>query len=156
MSNEHNEEESLQERVQELQESLARTQADYANYRKRTEREREEHKTQATQHLVKEILGVVDHLELALAQQQTTKEELKQGVELVLSQLITILEDYGVERISAEEFDPHLHEALIKEPSKQPKGTILEVLQPGYKLGKKILRSAKVKVSQGPEETNNE
>lgn len=146
----------LRERVQELQESLARTQADYANYRKRTEREREEHKKRATQHLIKDVLGVVDHLELALQQEGASKHDLAQGVELVLSQLITVLEDYGVQRISDEAFNPELHEALLKEPSEQPKGAILEVLQPGYTLGGMVLRTAKVKVSQGSEEIDNE
>lgn len=141
-----------QDRVQELTNSLARLQADYDNYRKRTEREREEHKKRATQHLIKDMLGILDHLELALSQESASKEDFTQGVELVLSQLITILEDYGVERITTEAFDPSLHEALLKEHSKQPKGTVLEVLQPGYILGGKVLRTAKVKVSQGPEE----
>jgi len=145
-----------QERIEELEQSLVRTQADYANYRTRTEREREDHKKRATQHLVKDILGVIDHLELALSQESATKQDLVQGVELVLSQFITILEDYGVTRVPTDAFDASLHEAILKEPSKETKGTIIEVLQQGYTLGGMVLRTAKVKVSQGPEETHHE
>ncbi len=149
-------EQGVQERVQELTQSLARVQADYANYRKRTEREREEHKQRATQHLIKDVLGIIDHLELALSQENASKEDFAQGVELVLAQLLSTFEDYGVKRSPTEVFDPNLHEALLKEHSDDPKGTILEVLQPGYILGGVVLRTAKVKVSQGPEEKQHE
>ncbi len=146
--------ETPNERIQELTDSLARTQADYANYRKRTEREREQYKQRATQHLITDVLGIIDHLELALTQKTASAEDLAHGVELVLAQLLSTLEDHGVERIPTEAFNPQHHEALLTEASDEPKGAILEVMQHGYTLGGAVLRTAKVKVSQGPENKN--
>ncbi|MFT4250095.1 MAG: nucleotide exchange factor GrpE [Candidatus Woesearchaeota archaeon] len=145
--------ETAQERVQELEEQLARISADYANYRRRTEIQAEENKKLANKQLITEILAVIDNLELAINQAKNKEDSLYQGVELVLGQLITVLESHGVQRISTEEgFDAHKHEALLSEHSKQKEGTILQILQPGYELAGKVLRTTKVKVSKGPQE----
>lgn len=134
----------------ELEEQLKRVQADYANYRRRTEERREQEVLRGKKQLVQEILSVVDNLELALKQvKKQDQAEFYKGVELIYGQLVTALEQQGVKRIDAETFDPAMHEVLLTEASKEPKGTILEVLQQGYMLGSDVLRSAKVKLSSG-------
>jgi molecular chaperone GrpE len=136
----------------ELTESLARVQADYANYRRRVQQEQEALKQRAAQELIEDLLVVLDNLELALKQSSNENEGLRQGVELVLSQLLSTLEAHGASRVQTEKFDPAVHEAIMATPSKEPKGTIIEVLQQGYSLAGKVLRTAKVKVSTGQEE----
>ena len=134
----------------ELEESLMRVTADYANYRRRTEEERELTKKRCTEQLVKELLTVVDSLQLALTQTPIEQRgEFYKGVELTLAQLLTTLEDAGLEPIQLEKFEPTIHEAILTETSEEPKDTILEVLQPGYKLGGIVIRTAKVKLSSG-------
>ncbi len=139
------------QRVAELTESLARVQADYENYRRRTAEQREQERERAAAHVIADILQVVDNLELALAQAKE-HDAFYKGIELVLGQLVSTLEAHGVERVPVEKFDPSLHEAILTEASKQPKGSIIEVLQPGYRLGDTVLRTAKVKLSKGAEE----
>lgn len=147
-------EESAQERVQELQEQLARISADYANYRRRTQQQAEENKKKAAEDLIREILAVIDNLELAL-NNADEQDGLYQGVELVLGQLITVLESQGVQRIETTgEFDANRHEAILTAHSDKEEGMIIEVLQQGYELAGKPLRTAKVKVSKGPENNN--
>ena len=137
-----------------LKESLARTAADYANYRRRTEEQLENHKQQATKELINDLLDITDHLTLAINNTPEEKrDELCKGVELILGQLITILEKHGVERITIDEFDPHKHEAIIAVHHERPRGSIIEELQPGYTLKGIVLRTSKVKISKGPEVT---
>lgn len=145
-----------EERIQELEEQLARVSADYANYRRRTEQQAEQTRKRAAQQLVSDILAVVDNLELAI--NQADKDDgLYKGVELVLGQLITVLESHEVQKIDTDgQFDPEKHEALLSQHSEQEEGEIIEVLQQGYQLAGNTLRTAKVKVSKGPENTQNE
>lgn len=141
-----------QTEITELQEQLARVSADYANYRRRTEEEKEIVKKRAAQQLTADILAVTDNLQLALSQ-ANTEDGLYKGVELILGQLMTVLESHGVQKISTEgSFDPTKHEALLSEHNEAEENTIIDVLQNGYELGGVILRTAKVKVSKGPKE----
>ena len=150
---ENKQQQAAQERVDELEEQLARISADYANYRRRTEAQAEETKKLANKQLITEILAVIDNLELAITQADNKENTLYQGVELVLGQLITVLESHGVQRIRTEDgFDANKHEALLSEHSDKKEETILQVLQPGYELAGKVLRTTKVKVSKGPQE----
>ena len=143
------EEQQPQARIEELEEQLMRVHADYQNYRRRTQQQQEQQRKQAAQKLIKEILAAVDNLELALS--QASKDDgLYKGVELVLGQLISTLEDHGVKKIPTDTFNPQYHEAIMSAYADQPQGEIIEVLQQGYMLAENPLRTAKVKVSKGP------
>jgi len=140
----------------ELKELLQRTQANFENYRKQTEKRVEEIIQMASRNFITQILPILDNFELAL---QTTKlsseqSEFLNGITLIHSQLTKTFKDNGVEEINAEgKFNPHIHEALMKIPSELPENTIIEVLQKGYTLHSKLLRPAKVKLSAGKPES---
>ena len=137
-----------------LSERLLRTRADFENFRKRTARERDELVQLAHADLVGRLLPVLDNFELALsssAAATTDANALLEGVQMILSQLLTALGSLGLEKIKAEGeiFNPHLHEAVgVVEASGAKENTVVEVLRPGYMLNAKVLRPAMVKVSR--------
>ncbi|MFH1053052.1 MAG: nucleotide exchange factor GrpE [Candidatus Woesearchaeota archaeon] len=135
--------------VQELTNLLQRVQADFENYKKRTDEEKTTLCKYASEELLMKILPIVDHFELAL-NHKDNKEEFVKGIELIYSQLIEILEKEGLRPIKAigEKFDPHIHEALMSEKSEEEDNKIIEEFQKGYKLGEKIIRHSKVKVAK--------
>jgi molecular chaperone GrpE len=148
----------LQSRIEELERErdervadLQRVAADFENYRKRAARDRESLVTRAHERLVKELLPVLDDLERALqAAEQHEEAKLEEGVELVARSLRDALRREGLEEIETNgRFDPHVHEALLSQPSDQEEGSVIEVLQKGYRLGDRVLRPARVVVSQG-------
>jgi molecular chaperone GrpE len=130
-----------------LLDTLKRVQADYENYKKRVDRDKESFTKYATTHLITSLLPLLDNFERALANTSNQKEFVK-GIELIYAQLHTILKQEGVTLIDASTtFNPHEHEALLQEVSDKPQGTILEELQKGYKLHDHIIRHTKVKIS---------
>ena len=135
-----------------------RTQADFENYRKRVARESALAQERGVAKLAKELLPAIDNLEraiveIALATGETDKDPLLGGVRLVLSELTAALARVGVESFSpaGEAFDPSLHEAMATVP--QPpeggaqSGVVVEVYQPGYRLGESVIRPARVVVA---------
>jgi molecular chaperone GrpE len=138
------------ERVADLQ----RVAADFDNYRKRSVRDQEALVARAHERLVKQLLPVLDNLERALvAATEHEEEQVLEGVELVLRELNEALKKEGLEEIETDgRFDPHVHEALLTQPSEAEEGAVIEVLQKGYRLGDRVLRPARVVVSQGPPE----
>jgi molecular chaperone GrpE len=126
--------------------------ADFDNYRKRVAREHSELMGRATERLVKELLPVLDDLGRALvAADEHEEAKLVEGVQLVHRQLSALLEREGLAEIETNgRFDPHVHEALLSQPSEQEEGTVLEVIQKGYRLGERILRPARVVVAAAP------
>lgn len=142
-------------RVCELTDALQRLQAEFENYKKRSEKEKQDFKTYATSELIKKLLPVLDNFALAFS--NTESEEFKKGVELIYSQLLTVLEEEGLQPISAEGemFDPYRHEAIMQEESDEEKGKVIEEFQKGYMLNDKLLRHSKVKVSKGSQEKSN-
>jgi molecular chaperone GrpE len=100
---------------------------------------------------VKELLPVLDNLERALeAGEQTEEAKLAEGVALVARELRAALEREGLVEIETDgKFDPHVHEALLTQPSEAEEGSVIEVLQKGYRLGDRVLRPARVVISQG-------
>ncbi len=139
-----------EQKLQELTELLKRTQANFENYRKQTEKRIEEFQQFATKELLLRILPIVDNFELALKTGCGSVEDLRKGIELIYSQLFSLLEESGLQPIQCEgKFDPYQHEALMKVDSEQPEGTIIEELQKGFTLNGKIVRHAKVKISSG-------
>ena len=129
-----------------------RTAADFDNFRKRVAREREELVTLANERLVKELLPILDDLERALvAAAEHEEARLEDGVRLVHRALESLLERNGVKEIdTAGAFDPHVHEALLAQPSEADEGSVIDVVQKGYTLGDRVVRPARVVVAAAP------
>jgi molecular chaperone GrpE len=147
-------EEDPQERLQrERDEYLAlaqRTQADFENWRKRAAKESAAAGERAKSGLVRELLPVVDNLERALASAEESEQHLAEGVRLVHSELLAVLERNGVESFDpkGEKFDPEFHEALsTREQDGAEPGTVLDVVEKGYRANGAVLRPARVVVS---------
>jgi molecular chaperone GrpE len=142
-------------KAQEHLDDLKRLAAEFENYKKRTAREQASLSARATEGLVKELLPIVDDLERALeAAEEHEEAKLEEGVRLVHRQLASVLEREGLAEIETKgKFDPHVHEALLSQPSDADEGNVIEVLQKGYRLGDRVLRPARVVVA-GPRETN--
>jgi molecular chaperone GrpE len=129
---------------------LKRVAAEFDNFRKRIARDQEAQAARAHEKLVKELLPVLDDLERALvAAEEHEEAKLEEGVRLVHRELRSALAKEGLVEIETEgAFDPHVHEALLTQPSEQGDGAILEVIQKGYRLGDRVLRPARVVISQ--------
>jgi molecular chaperone GrpE len=129
---------------------LKRVAAEFDNFRKRIARDQEAQAARAHEKLVKELLPVLDDLERALvAAEEHEEAKLEEGVRLVHRELRAALGKEGLVEIETDGvFDPHVHEALLTQPSEQPDGAILEVIQKGYRLGDRVLRPARVVISQ--------
>jgi molecular chaperone GrpE len=130
-----------------------RAAADLENFRKRALREREEYVTFANERLVAELLPILDDLERALqAAAEHEEARLEEGVELVHRELAALLARHGVKEIETSgKFDPHVHEALVSQPSEADEGSVLDVIQKGYTLGERVVRPARVVVA-GPQQ----
>ena len=130
---------------------LKRVAADFENYRKRVARDQEGLVARAHERLVKELLPVLDDLERTLeAAAQHEEAKLEEGVRLVHRELVEALAREGLVEVETDgQFDPHVHEALVSQPSEEEDGSVIEVLQKGYRLGDRVLRPARVVVSQG-------
>ena len=128
---------------------LKRVAAEFENYRKRVLRDQESLVARAHERLVKELLPVLDDLERALAAAEEHEEaKLEEGVRLVHRELAAALEREGLAEIETSgQFDPHVHEALLSQPSEAEEGSVLEVVQKGYRLGDRVLRPARVVVA---------
>ena len=141
---------TVQKERDELVDTLQRVKAEFDNFRKRSAREHESLVTRAGERLVKELLPVLDDLGRALeAAEQHEEAKLEEGVRLVHRQLVDVLTKEGLEEIPTDgAFDPHVHEALLSQPSDAESGTVIEVLQRGYRLGDRVLRPARVIVAE--------
>lgn len=138
-----------------LQDRLLRLQADFDNYRKRMDREKKDWIVFASEKLVLDLLPVLDHFELGLADsaKNGAPASFVEGFQLVYAQLRAAIEKAGVQAIAAEgaAFDPHLHEAITHLPSDDvPEGHVVVQTRRGYRIGDKLLRAAQVVVSSGP------
>jgi len=133
---------------------LKRVAAEFENYRKRVAREQESLVARAHERLVKELLPVLDDLERALAAAEEHEEAtLEEGVRLVHRELAAALQREGLAEIETNGlFDPHVHEALLSQPSEADEGSIIEVVQKGYTLGDRVVRPARVVVAAPKQE----
>ena len=140
---------ALQAERDELFDRLQRLAAEFDNFRKRAAREQGEVVSRANERLVKELLPILDDLGRALeAAAEHEEAKLEEGVRLVHRSLATVLGREGLAEIETEgTFDPHVHEALLSQPSELDEGAILQVIQKGYRLGDRVLRPARVVVS---------
>jgi molecular chaperone GrpE len=125
-----------------------RIQADFENYRKRAAREAAAAGERAKSGLVRELLPIVDNLERALASAEEGEQHLAEGVRLVHSELIAVLERNGIEQFdpAGDKFDPTEHEALSVRTDGEP-GLVLDVVEKGYRANGSVLRPARVVVS---------
>jgi len=137
------------EKYEFLQESFLRLQADFTNYKRRTEQEKQDYLNIGVSKVINDLLPIVDNFERALENRE--EGNFYEGVEMIYAQIKGLLERNGVEEIKAlnEKFDPNFHHAVLVEEAKDVESdTVIDVLQKGYKLGEKVLRPAMVKVSQ--------
>jgi molecular chaperone GrpE len=151
-------EQSLEERLAEAEakaeEYLATAQhvaADFENYRKRAARDQESLVARAHERLVKALLPILDDLERALEAASAHEEAtLEEGVSLVHRSLADLLAREGLDEIATDgAFDPHVHEALLSQPAEDAEpGSVLQVLQKGYRLGDVVVRPARVIVAE--------
>lgn len=144
----------IQKQRDEYYDLLLRKTAEFDNYRKRIERDRQGRIDAATAEIMEELLPLVDDLERALAVQADSPaaRTYRQGVELIYRSLLELLRKRGVEAIDAvgARFDPHLHEAVLYEPAEgRPDGEVTEEFRRGYRMGDRLLRPSMVKVAKG-------
>jgi len=151
--------EAVEKEKAEIMDRLVRASAEFDNYKKRMERQWADFKKYAHETLVKQLLSAVDNLERALeaAEESTEDNGLVKGVNITLSEIIKILEQFGVTPISSrgEKFDPNYHQAISTEQRTDvEENTVVQECQKGYMLHDRLLRPAMVVVSIAPEEKN--
>jgi len=143
-----------QAQIDELDERLLRLTAEYDNFRKRSQREKNESRQFANQHLLEKQLPVLDNFEMALTAAENTDPAIRDGVQMIYDQFLSVLKEAGVEGIDAggELFDPNIHEAISqKETTEVEEGTVVQQVQRGYKLNDRLVRPARVIVAKAPE-----
>lgn len=145
--------EELSRQSEEYLDGWQRERAEFANYKKRVEREREMLKFNITGNVIRSYLDILDDLELALKNRPAEDEGAKwaEGIELIYRKFINVLEAEGVEpmQVEGQFFDPILHEAISQEPNEDyESGAIIEVVRNGYSIGERVLRPATVRVAQ--------
>lgn len=151
------ENEALKAQVEDRTSQYARLTADFDNFRKRTQKEREELEVRLKCDTIRELLPVVDNFERArshIKPQTDAEMNIHKSYQSVYKQLVDCLKRVGVApmRPEGQPFDPNLHEAVLREQTDRfPEGTVVEELQRGYLLGERVLRHAMVKVAAAPE-----
>jgi molecular chaperone GrpE len=147
----------LRAEKEELMQTMIRRQADFENFRKRTERDRQEEGRRGVERLVTDMIPVLDAFDRALqAHDDPAYEEYRKGITLIRKQLADTLTKHGVQRIEAagKMFDPHQHQAIERlESSDYPDGSVAAVFQDGYTFHGRVLRPAIVRVSVNPGES---
>ncbi len=150
---EESEVESLREEMQQLQDALARTQAELVNLQKRHEREREAAARYRVEPLARELLEILDAMEEAqdaMTRDEGVPEAVREGQALTLRHMVKIFDKFSIEVIdpSGETFDPQLHEAVAMQPAGEfAPGSVMEVFRKGYRLQDRLLRPARVVVA---------
>ena len=151
---------ALAKEAADLKDRLLRTLAEMENLRRRTEREVADARAYGITNFARDILAVADNMERAL---QALDDEIRtkadagvkallDGVELTERELIKVMEKYGVRKLEpqGQKFDPHLHQAMFELPDASvPAGTVVQVMQPGYTIGERVLRPALVGIAKG-------
>ena len=142
-----------------FKELAQRVQADFLNYKKRTDDERQELQKYAASYVIVQLLPVIDEFELAIDHANNSKAEAQwlEGIKLIQRKLFSLLESEGVRKIEAlgKEFDPFEHEALGHEQRTDAKpGQVLSVVRKGYRLHDRVVRPAQVIVAKGSETAN--
>src|SRR4051812_40539286 len=150
----------LAKEAADLKDRLLRTLAEMENLRRRTEREVADARTYGVTNFARDILAVADNMERALKalddeirdKAEAGVKALLDGVELTERELIKAMEKHGVKKLEpqGQKFDPNLHQAMLEIPDESvPAGTVVQIMQPGYTIGERVLRPALVGVSKG-------
>lgn len=144
--------ESLKKDSDDLNNRLLRAQADFENFRRRTNKEKADARKYRAQDLASDLLEILDNFKRALDVETASEDgsALKKGMEMVLGKFETALKKEGVEEIDSlgKPFDPNFHQAVMQEESQEHEaGTVIQVLQAGYTLNGRVIRPAMVKVS---------
>jgi len=148
---------SLEEEVKETYDRFLRVSAEFENYKKRSAREMSEFKKFANESLIKELLLVVDNMERAISSSKdegNSNNALVEGIDMTLKELLKIFEKFGVKQVKSLEkpFDPNFHQAVMRqENDEHPHNTVINELQKGYLINKRLLRPATVVVSMSKE-----
>jgi molecular chaperone GrpE len=151
---------ALAREAADMKDRLLRTLAEMENLRRRTEKEVADARTYGVTSFARDILAVADNMERALkalddeirAKADAGVQALLDGVELTERELIKVMEKHGVRRLepAGQKFDPNLHQAMLEVPDPSvPSGTVVQVMQPGYTIGERVLRPALVGVAKG-------
>jgi molecular chaperone GrpE len=158
-SSEQSEAGRLATELDDLRQTLLRRQADFDNYRKRVEKERQDDGKRATSRVIEALIPIIDSFEQALAAHREAEyENYRKGFELIYKQLLENITKLGAERVDpvGKLFDPHLHQAVDRAETKdEADGTILSVFQPGYVFNGRVLRPAMVRVAVHPNPASN-
>src|SRR6056297_1414510 len=141
--------EESDKKIEEINNKLLRLQADFLNYKTRTEKEKIKYYNDAVEDLVCEMLPILDNFERALENKESD-ENLFKGVEMILNQFKAMLKKFGVKEIEAlgKKFDTNLHHGVTTEETEEDEDIVLEVFQKGYKLKDKVIRPSMVKISK--------
>jgi molecular chaperone GrpE len=153
--------EQTEKEKQDLYDRLLRSTADFDNFRKRVSREKDELIRYGNEKLARELLPVVDNFERALQQAENSPDNkaLREGIEMILKQFITVLDKFGVKYFTSvgQPFDPNKHEAMVhQESSEHEENAVMSEFQKGYYLHDKLLRPAMVVVAKKPAENSEE
>lgn len=143
----------LEQDIEEITGLLKRVQADFDNYRKRSQKEKEDFARYSNSDLLLRIIPVLDNFRLAFDHipKDLQSNEWVHGIFHIRKQLEQLMTDEGVTEIKTETFDPAVHEAIEQVESEAPEGHIVEVVSAGYTMNGRVIRPAKVKVSRGKE-----
>ena len=149
--------EQMEKEKQDLYDRLLRTTADFDNFRKRVSKEKDDLVRYGNEKIARELLPVIDNFERALEQAENSanNKALREGIEMILKQFITVLEKFGVKNFTAigQPFDPNKHEAMVhQESSEHEENAVIAEFQKGYYLHDKLLRPAMVSVAKKPAE----
>lgn len=153
---------SIKDQLDQEKDKYIRLWAEFENARKRQERDRAEFIKYANEEWLKDFLNIVDDLErtvIAAREKHQDYDSFLKGVEMVMKQVSGLLKKHGVEALdpAGQPFDPYAHEIMMQEPTDEyENGTVIESLQKGYKLGDRVIRTAKVKVALGAAVQNDE
>lgn len=153
---------SLEEKkslAEDYYDQLLRLQAEFDNYRKRVDKEKKEHLNWGKEKILLKQIGLMDMLEHASQSIKGTTniEKVLEGIELIKKEFAKMISSEGIEEISSTDmkFDPNLHEAIEHVESPKEEGTVIEILQKGYKLNGRVIRPARVRVAKNNKEDNN-
>lgn len=143
-------EELLEKELAEKNDQFMRVCAEYDNFRKRSQKEKQDIYTNSKADVIKELLPILDNIDRAEENKEASFEDYKKGIDLIFAQFAQLLEKTGVESFGArgDEFDPNIHNAVMTvEDDTLGENTVAQVFTKGYKLGDRIIREAVVQVA---------
>ena len=142
--------EKKENEIIDLNNKLTRLQADFQNFKRRTEKDRENSITYGIEAIIRDLLPVIDNFQRAISAQDEMEDSFYKGISMIEKQFIDVLERNSVKEIEAlgNEFDPNLHHAVSAVESEEEQGTVIEVLQKGYLLKDKVIRPSMVVVAK--------